>query len=265
MRVQEHPPGRERLFQNVGEFLRAGDQGDAARGVGDDDGQALVRVGSRVDGPPHGDHVPVDLFGTEALGEVLQDLALVLRQQRFEGPQLRLVDDGPHSPEHLVVDAEFTQDRVGVVREEQRVGGRGGLLQGRGQLLDRCDVTDLQRPGRGVRRVKPLRGPGIGVVVRDDVDEQEDLTAVIGREYDAAPEVVDADGPHARVARVLHGFQVQPLVRTQFGHGELLELLHCLAHTGFDGPLQDVVALPEAVGERELRHVTSSPPRTDTQ
>jgi hypothetical protein len=47
---------------------------------------------------------------------------------------------------------------------------------------------------------------------------------------------------------------VQALVRVQLGDAQLLELRHGGTHPGLDRPLQLVVALPEAVGERELWH-----------
>lgn len=57
---------------------------------------------------------------------------------------------------------------------------------------------------------------------------------------------------------------MQTFVRVQYRDGELLELLHRLAHAGLDRLLQHVVALPEAVRERKQRHRRSPWPLADT-
>jgi len=87
-----------------------------------------------------------------------------------------------------------------------------------------------------------------------DVQQQEGVAAVVRGQHDASPEVVDADGPHARIPCLLHGLQVQALVGVQFGDRELLKLCHRPAHPDLDLLVQDVVTVPEAVGEGELGH-----------
>ncbi|CAM5739864.1 hypothetical protein SHIRM173S_10814 [Streptomyces hirsutus] len=252
--MEEDPPGRERLLQDLLQLLRPGDQADACGSVGDHRGQVLDRLGGRVGGSADRHHVPVDLLRAETLGEVLQHLQLILRQERGERIQLCLVHQGTRGAQHLVVDAELAQRAVGDVREQQaRSRARCRLVQ-RCQLVQGDGVAHLQGPRRGVRAVQALRRPGVGVVVRQDVDQEEHVAAVVRGEDDAPPEVGDAYGAHPRVTSVLHGLQVQSLVRVQFGDAHGLELRHGLAYSGSDRLLQGVVSVPEALGEGEPGH-----------
>jgi hypothetical protein len=125
-------------------------------------------------------------------------------------------------------------------------------------LLDGGDIAHLEPAGGRVDGVEALRRPGVGVVVRHDVEQQEGVAAVVGREDNPAPEVADADGPHPGVARLVDRLKVKPLVRVQLGDSQLLELLHGLANTGLDRLFESVEAFPERVREGELRHGTGS-------
>ncbi len=209
-RVQEDPPCRERLLQHLLQLVRSGDQPDACGSVGDHGGQVLDRLGGRVGGTADRHHVPVDLLRAEPLGEILEHLQLVLREERGEGLQLCLVHQGPCGAQNLVVDTELAQCAVGDTREQQPGGGACGRLVQRCQLVQGDGVPHLQGPRGGVRAVQALRRPGVGVVVRQDIDQQERVTAVVRCENDAAPEVGDADGAHPGITSILHGLQVQP-------------------------------------------------------
>jgi hypothetical protein len=203
-RVQEHPPCRERLVEDVGELVRARDERDAGRGVEDRHLEAVAVGRGSGNRAAFGHDVAVDLLGREALGEVQQHLVLVLRQQTAERLQLGLVADRPGGAQHLVVDAEVAQHGVGEGGEQQRRRVRRRLLQRRRELLDRDDVAHLQPAGGGVDGVEPLGREVVGVVVGHDPDQQEDVASVVRGENDPAPEVGDADGPHPCVARLVH-------------------------------------------------------------
>ena len=252
--VQEDPPGAERLGEDVLQLLGAGDERDPAGGVGDRSGQVLgAAFGRRVGGTADRHDLVPHLLGGEALGQPPQHLVLVFGEELGEGLELVEVDDGADGREHVLVDAQVAQHGVRVVGEQQLGGPVGGLLEDRGELLDRLDVADLQPTGDGVDGDDPFAGPFDRLVVRQHLQQQVGAAAVVGCQDDAAPEVVDADGADPPVPGVLQRLQPQPFVGGELGLAELLELGHRLPHAPPDRLLQTLVLLEEPVGEGELR------------
>ncbi|MEV7218311.1 transposase [Streptomyces sp. NPDC093681] len=170
--VEEDPPGREGLGQDVGELVGSDDDRDPAPGTGAGGGQVVP--GSVVRGLglllPHG-HFPVGVVRVEAVGEQPQRLELVLRHQRAERLQLRLAGDGAGGAQRDVVDTEVPQHGVRPGGEKELGSGGGLLREERGDLLHRGQVAHLHAAGDAVDRVEPPLGPGVALVMADDVHE----------------------------------------------------------------------------------------------
>ena len=83
---------------------------------------------------------------------------------------------------------------------KQRGRGRRSAWGGRGfDLLDRDRLEDLDGAGRGVDRATVTAGPGIGIIVAVDPEQQEDV-ALLGFEDDPAPGLVNAYRAQMRIA-----------------------------------------------------------------
>ena len=153
---------------------------------------------------------------------------------------MRGIGDGPGECEDLLVDAELGQLAVFDVVEDRCAGSIGGFFAFGDLAVEFGFVADLDAAGGGVDRDVAARRPGVGVVVRQYLEQGVDV-AGNGGQHDAAPGLVDADGSEPWVAGRGDLLQVQP------GVGGGVELVKNLG-----APLRDRLLQLGEVGDESL-------------
>lgn len=150
--------------------------------------------------------------------------------------------------EGLLVHPEPSEIRVvHAVQEAVRSSfGHSGQL-GEGGV----DVADLDPAVRRVDRDTAALRPGIGVVVRQDLEEGVEVTA-FACQNDAPPEQVDPDRAEPVVTGVLDRLRVDA------GMGGLFELAEGLGDTFTDGRLQPGEVCEKVLVDSQLRNVHRS-------
>jgi hypothetical protein len=185
--VEEHPPGGERVRQDLREFRGSRNERDLARRtlhrgheIGcvhglrrDGIGQQLADLGPR-------------LLHRHAAGQRQEGEVLRLGQHGLQGGEVLLAGEQPDDGQHVGVDAQADEIAVVDLIKQARGLALGGGAQGGGELFEGASVADLEHAELLIHAERTADGVFDGVVVRQDCQQAVDV-AGIRRENHATP------------------------------------------------------------------------------